>query len=111
MCFSFCFFFTLGVVGEGKVSVQVFSRQAWSFLTDLVYKIPEKNKARAPWKKKRKKQDTHCCKTEFLHEPIYCLLLADLLKSGRVWRKIEEVVNLFFQSNRTSGGWCIVAAL
>lgn len=50
----------------GDVSVQVFSRQAWSFITDLVYEIPKKNKARAPWKKKKKKQETHCCKTEFL---------------------------------------------
>lgn len=69
-------------MGVGVVSVQVFSRQAWSFVTDLVYEIPEKIKPE-PLEKKKKKQETHCCKTEFLLEPIYWLLLADLLKSGR----------------------------
>lgn len=41
----------------GVVSVQVFSRQAWSFITNLVYKIPEKIKPE-PLEKKRNKKPT-----------------------------------------------------
>lgn len=40
-------------MGVGVVSVQVFSRQALSFVTDLVYEIPEKIKPE-PLEKEKK---------------------------------------------------------
>lgn len=74
MSFSFCFFFTLGVVGEGEVSVQVFSRQAWSFLTDLVYEIPEKIKPEPLGKKKERNKIPTVVKQSFCMNPFtaYC---------------------------------------